>query len=74
MVWMFLPNRHRAIVPESKVLRYLLDQTHEDGAPKAEFFLAAGFTRSRWQEFARAIKGMLWRIRLPMFEITKDMV
>jgi hypothetical protein len=52
---MRLPHADSARVSKSKVIDYLLNQQHPDGRGKAEFFSAAGFETSRWQELAEAI-------------------
>lgn len=40
---MLLPNRNRAYVPESKLIEYLLSETHAVGKSKAKFFRSLGF-------------------------------
>ena len=52
-----LPNAARAIVPQPKITRYLLDLTSEGGRSKAEFFLGFGFTIEGWQVMADALRG-----------------
>jgi hypothetical protein len=42
-----LPNAHDALVDRRKVTDYLLSTTHPDGAPKARFFMAFGFSANR---------------------------
>jgi len=51
-----LPNAEQATVPSAKLTRYLLDLTSERGRPKAEFFLAFGFTIEAWEVMAGALK------------------
>lgn len=51
-----LPNGDQAIVPEAKITRYLLDLTSKQGRPKAQFFIAFGFTMEAWQDLAAALK------------------
>jgi hypothetical protein len=51
-----LPNIAKAVVPEAKITRYLLDLTSENGKAKAQFFLAFGFTIEAWQVMAQALK------------------
>lgn len=51
----FLPNVHCARVEESKVLEYLLNPAHPDGASKARFFLARGFAPNAWQTMRDAM-------------------
>lgn len=53
---MKLPNLERAVVAEPKIVRYLLDLSSENGAPKARFFLAFGFTIESWEVMAQALK------------------
>lgn len=53
---MKLPHHEQAIVPESKIVAYLLSRSHEDGRSKAVFFSGFGFTAARWEEFANALK------------------
>ena len=40
---MKLPNLEAAVVPEEKIIGYLLSATHRDGRHKAAFFLSFGF-------------------------------
>lgn len=55
---MYLPNRHSAIVPEEKVLGYLLNNMSERGGDKADYFISRGYSVERWQEFAAALIGL----------------
>lgn len=50
-----LPNSHCARVEEPKVLEYLLNLVHPDGASKARFFLARGFAPNAWQTMRDAL-------------------
>lgn len=50
-----LPNVECAVVAEDKILRYLLDLDHVQGASKARFFLARGASRDEWQVFAATL-------------------
>lgn len=52
---MKLPNQERAVVAESKILKYLLDETHPRGKDKAVFFVSFGFSRDKWEELAKAL-------------------
>jgi hypothetical protein len=52
-----LPNYEEAVVPEAKILDYLLSSTHPIGRDKAAFFLAFGFSRERWEELAGALRS-----------------
>lgn len=53
---MRLPDLEAAVVPKDKITRYLPSETHRDGRHKAAFFLAFGFTTSRWQTLAGALQ------------------
>lgn len=53
---MKLPNHDKAIVPQSKIIRYLLDLSSENGKAKARFFLSFGFTIETWDVMAQAFK------------------
>jgi hypothetical protein len=74
-----LPDAHLAVADRNKVLGYLLNSTHPDGASKARFFLSFGFTPERWEILAEALlqhaaTGSLIKITDtvfgPRFEIT----
>lgn len=54
---MKLPNAEKAVVPQSKVLDYLLSEEHPQGRYKAVFFNQLGFERAKWQTLASALKG-----------------
>jgi hypothetical protein len=47
-----------AVVAEDKVLGYVLNPNHADGASKARFFSGFGFHIDRWQELADALRGI----------------
>jgi len=53
---MKLPNAAEAEVPESKIVRYLLNSTHRSGKSKAQFFLRHGCTLEKWSELAAALR------------------
>jgi hypothetical protein len=53
---MKLPNLEKAVVPEAKIIRYLLNLESENGKTKARFFLSFGFTIETWEIMAQAIK------------------
>jgi hypothetical protein len=55
---MNLPNGDEAIVEQQKVTEYLLNPAHPDGAGKAQFFMALGFHRDRWQDLASALRHL----------------
>jgi hypothetical protein len=44
------------IVEDAKVRDYLLNPDHEDGAPKAKFFIAGGFDRDQPAVFTTALR------------------
>ncbi len=51
-----MPMADRAIVPEVKLVEYLLSSTHPDGRGKARFFLRFGFRAAQWPELATALR------------------
>ena len=51
-----LPRCDEAIIPEAKLVRYLLSFTHESGRDKAVFFTHFGFTTAAWQILASALR------------------
>jgi hypothetical protein len=55
---MQLPNAALAVVEEKKITGYLLNLLHPDGAGKAAFFLALGFSISEWEIFAEDLKQL----------------
>ena len=55
---MHLPNAHNAVVPKEKIVDYLLNPMHPDGAGKAAFFLALGFSVVNWSVFADALTSL----------------
>ena len=54
---MKLPNAERAVVPKTKITRYLLDLNHKKGGPKAKFFLGHGYSLANWEMLKR---DLLW--------------
>jgi hypothetical protein len=44
-----------AVVPEAKIVRYLLDSDHPEGGSKAKFFLEGGFSVDQWRSLAAAL-------------------
>ena len=50
-----IPDVENAYVEAKKILDYLLDLSHEEGGPKARFFMARGFSRASRQGFAEAL-------------------
>ena len=53
---MKLPNHDRAVIPREKLTDYLLSLTHEDGRPKALFFIGVGFSTGQWESLASALR------------------
>lgn len=52
---MKLPNWENAIVPREKVVDYLMNFSHEEGNPKAVFFMRFGFSSAEWEVLAEAL-------------------
>jgi hypothetical protein len=50
-----LPGVSRALVEQQKIMEYLLNLAHEQGAGKARFFLARGFSLAEWPAFGEAL-------------------
>ncbi len=44
------------IIEDAKVRDYLLNLDHEDGGPKAKFFIAGGFSRDEPAPFVAALR------------------
>ena len=53
---MKLPNAENARVDRDKVIGYLLNRAHPDGAGKAAFFERFGFSTEKWQLLADALR------------------
>jgi hypothetical protein len=51
-----LPRNAELIVEQAKVVDYLLNLGHEQGGPKAKFFLNRGFTALAWRDMAEALR------------------
>lgn len=51
-----LPNADLVVVERHKVLDYLLNVSHPDGAGKARFFFALGFSLENWQDLAESLR------------------
>ena len=51
-----VPNSDKAVVAESKVIGYLLSDSHRDGRHKAQFFASFGFVTDHWDLLAEALK------------------
>ena len=52
---MKLPRHDEAIVPQAKIVAYLLNLAHPVGRSKAVFFLKFGFTLEAWDTMAKAL-------------------
>jgi len=50
-----LPNLDSALIPQRKIVNYLLSATHEAGRDKATFFRRFGFTVEAWETLANAL-------------------
>src|SRR5947209_882946 len=50
-----LPHLDRAIVPEAKIVNYLLSASHSGGRAKARFLKAFGFSVQDWHLLREAI-------------------
>ena len=50
-----LPGVSRALVEQRRITDYLLNLAHEQGASKARFFLARGFSLAAWAAFGEAL-------------------
>lgn len=53
---MKVPNANQAIVPKGKLTDYLLSPTHPYGRHKARLFAQFGFSVTRWETFAAALR------------------
>ena len=53
-----LPNARRAEISETKVLGYLLNSSHPDGASKAAFFTAMGYRPADWRVLRQALAAV----------------
>ena len=52
---MKLPGIEGAIITRSKIVLYLLNDTHKEGKTKAKYFKSYGFTPEQWESFAQAL-------------------
>ena len=50
-----LPHLDRAVVPETKLVNYLLSARHSGGRAKARFLEDFGFSAGNWPVFRDAI-------------------
>lgn len=53
---MKLPNNEKAVIPQRKIVDYLLSSSHRDGHGKAKFFTQHGFSIEAWEELAQALR------------------
>jgi len=53
---MNLPKGDAVEIAREKIAEYLLNPLHPDGASKAAFFAALGFTSEKWEELAHALR------------------
>jgi hypothetical protein len=51
-----LPDIDVALIPQKKIVNYLLSETHEAGRDKANFFKRFGFTSEAWEILAQALR------------------
>ena len=51
-----LPHIDSALIPERKIVEYLLSETHDAGRDKANFFKRFGFTVKAWEILAQALQ------------------
>ncbi len=56
-----LPNADAAEIAREKIKDYLLNPSHPDGAGKAAFFAAHGFTVQKWHVLAEALRRLAAR-------------
>lgn len=52
----YLPNPHLLRIDPAKVTDYLLNSDHPMGGAKAKFFMSVGFSSTRVEEFASALR------------------
>lgn len=52
---MKLPHVEQAVVPEAKIVLYLLNDAHPRGKEKAKFFLRFGFSVAEWKVMEKAL-------------------
>ena len=53
---MLLPNAHLTRIEGEKITDYLLSSDNPQGRAKAWFFLSFGFSATRWEELAEALR------------------
>jgi hypothetical protein len=59
-----------AVVPERKIIEYLLSLTHRDGRSKAAFFMRFGYTTDDWEGLADALRHHAAEHEVTMVEDT----
>lgn len=52
---MKLPYLEKAIIPEAKIVRYLLNEAHPTGKDKTAFFIRFGFSVAQWEILRQAL-------------------
>lgn len=52
---MRLPNGERGLVERGKVVNYLMNPRHPEGAGKAAFFFSLGFRQEEWHALAEGL-------------------
>jgi len=50
-----LPNHEQAYIPEPKLTKYLLSETHAVGRAKAKYFRSLGYTETNADQLADAL-------------------
>ena len=68
---MRLPKADAVIIAKEKITDYLLNPQHPDGAPKAVFFAAHGFTAENWQILAEALRQLAANSEQARLEISQ---
>ena len=63
-----LPHVDAALIPEKKVVNYLLSATHDSGRDKATFFRRFGFTAEAWEVLAQALRQHAMRHEIAKIE------
>jgi hypothetical protein len=53
---MKVPNPEKAVIPQSKLVDYLLSLSHPYGRSKGRFFTQQGFSPERWQVLEEALR------------------
>jgi hypothetical protein len=52
---MKLPHYEKAVIAESKLVNYLLSETHPSGKDKAAFFMRFGYLAEEWEILKQAL-------------------